>query len=56
MIKVSAHNVRLICPPLDVHRRRDKKNLQALRKLVSAGAEIKVNDRLHARFLDFNNN
>ena len=44
-------NVRLICPYLDVRKNRDRKNLQALRKLVKAGTEIKVNDRLHARFL-----
>jgi len=43
--------VKLICPNLDVKKARDRKNLQALRKLAKAGAEIKVNDRLHARFL-----
>jgi len=51
IIKSSRNKVRLICPYLDVKKARDKKNLQALGKLVNAGAEIKVNDRLHARFL-----
>jgi hypothetical protein len=31
--------------------RRDKQNLEVMRKLSEAGAEIKVNNRLHARFL-----
>jgi len=43
-------SVRLICPELS-ETPRDKKNLEALKKLVSAGAQIKVNNRLHARFL-----
>jgi hypothetical protein len=30
---------------------RDRKNLEVLRKLAQAGAEIKFNNRLHARFL-----
>ena len=30
---------------------RDKKNLEVLKKLADAGAEIKFNNRLHARFL-----
>jgi hypothetical protein len=50
VIKRGCH-VRLICPEFPVQSSRDRKNLQALRKLVDAGAEIKVNDRLHARFL-----
>lgn len=45
------YDVKLICPNLDVKKVRDRKNLEALRKLASAGAQIKVNDRLHARFL-----
>jgi hypothetical protein len=45
------YSIRLICPYLDTKKPRDRKNLQALRKLAKAGAEIKVNDRLHARFL-----
>jgi hypothetical protein len=52
ILKGRPHNkVRLICPHLDVKKVRDKKNLQALQKLARAGAEIKLNDRLHARFL-----
>ena len=43
--------IRLVCPYLDTKKPRDRKNLQALRKLANAGAEIKVNDRLHTRFL-----
>ena len=45
-------NVRLICPHLNVKKSvRDKKNVQALKKLASKGVQIEVNDRLHARFL-----
>jgi len=44
-------NVRLICSYLDAKKHKDRKNLQVLRKLSNAGAEIKVNERLHARFL-----
>ncbi|MFB0522959.1 MAG: phospholipase D-like domain-containing protein [Candidatus Bathyarchaeia archaeon] len=49
--------VRLLCPDLDVKIRdgriegRDRRNLQALEKIVRAGAEVKVNIRMHARFL-----
>ena len=43
--------VRLICQELDPKNRKDRKNLQALKKLADAGAEIRVNNRLHARFL-----
>jgi len=43
--------VRLICPELNLKDKRDKKNLQALKKIVDAGAEIRVNNRIHARFL-----
>jgi len=45
------HNVRLICPELNLQSTRDKKNLQVLKKLALVGAKIKVNSRLHARFL-----
>ena len=31
--------------------RRDKKNLEALRKLSKAGVEVKFNNRIHARLL-----
>jgi hypothetical protein len=44
-------NVRLICqefpPKLS---KRDRNNLEVLKKLVDSGAKIKVNNRLHARF------
>jgi len=43
-------SVRLICPELS-ESARDKKNLEALKKLASVGAKIRVNNRLHARFL-----
>ena len=49
--KSPTHKIRLICPHLDTRQTRDRKNLQALRKLAKVGVEIKVNDRLHARFL-----
>jgi hypothetical protein len=51
ILNISGTNIRLICPYLDVKKTRDRKNLQALKKLAGAGAEIKVNERLHARFL-----
>jgi len=44
-------NVRLICPEFSTQSRRDRRNLEALKKLAKAGAEIKINNRLHARFL-----
>ena len=44
-------NVRLICPEFRTQSQRDRRNLQALKKLADAGAEIKFNNRLHARFL-----
>ena len=47
----SVSKVKLICPFFPVNRKRDRMNLQALKKLSEAGVEIKVNDRLHARFL-----
>ena len=43
--------VRLVCPPLNPRNTRDRKNLQILRKLARAGVQVKINDRLHARFL-----
>ncbi|MGD8505967.1 MAG: phospholipase D-like domain-containing protein [Candidatus Bathyarchaeota archaeon] len=45
------YNVRLICPEFAIQSERDRRNLQALKKLADAGAEIKFNNRLHARFL-----
>jgi len=44
-------NVRLISPEFSTKYERDKKNLQVLKKLASAGAEIRFNNRIHARFL-----
>ena len=43
--------VRLICPEFPIQSKRDRRNLQVLRKLADAEAEIKFNNRLHARFL-----
>jgi len=51
IIEVPTYSIRLICPYLNIKQVRDKKNLQALRKLADKGVEIEVNDRLHARFL-----
>ena len=50
-----ARKVRLICPEFPIKSKRDRKNLEVLRKLADAGAEIKFNSRLHARFLVANN-
>jgi len=50
-IKFQEHKLRLICQELDPQNRRDKKNLEVLKKLCNVGAEIKLNNRLHARFL-----
>jgi len=49
--KIEGHKLRLICQELDANNRRDKKNLEVLRKLCKPRTEIKVNNRLHARFL-----
>lgn len=49
------YSVRLISPEFRVQSQRDRRNLQALEKLADAGAEIKFNNRLHARFLVANN-
>jgi len=43
--------VRMICPYFPIKGKRDRSNLQSLRKLSETGAKVKVNDRLHARFL-----
>ena len=51
VIKRGCH-VRLICPEFpEKLNNRDRKNLQALKKLAQMGAEIRLNNRLHARFL-----
>lgn len=45
-------HVRLICPEFpEKPNNRDRKNLQALKRLAEIGAEIRLNNRLHARFL-----
>jgi hypothetical protein len=43
--------VNLLCPEFPAESKRDRRNLEALEKLVKAGAEVKFNNRLHARFL-----
>jgi hypothetical protein len=45
------YHVRLISPDFQVGAPREKKNLEALRKLSKAGVEVKFNYRLHARLL-----
>jgi hypothetical protein len=48
--KLQNHKLRLICQEFNVSNNREKKNLEVLKKLSKAGVEIKVNNRLHARF------
>ena len=50
LLRIGQH-VRLICPEFAIGSNRDKKNLEALRKLAEGGAEIKLNYRLHARLM-----
>lgn len=45
------YHVKIISPDFPIGTPRDKKNLEALRKLSKAGVEIKFNNRLHARLL-----
>lgn len=47
----SPRNVRLICQEFDLKKKRDRKNLEVLRKLEKAKIKIKINHRIHARFL-----
>lgn len=49
--KRQGHKVRLICQELDPKNHREMKNLDVLRKLCKTGVEVKVNNRIHARFL-----
>jgi hypothetical protein len=49
--KMEGHKVRLICQELDPKKPREMKNLDVLRKLCKTGIEVKVNNRIHARFL-----
>ena len=50
-VQVKEHKLRLICQELDINKQRDRKNLEVLEKLHKKGVQIKVNNRLHARFL-----
>ncbi len=43
--------VRIITQELNPKKPKDKKNLQVLQKLAKKGAEIKLNNRVHARYL-----
>ncbi|MGA3060974.1 MAG: phospholipase D-like domain-containing protein [Candidatus Bathyarchaeia archaeon] len=45
------YHVRLISPDFPIGTPRDKKNLEALRKVSKAGVEVKFNNRIHARLL-----
>jgi hypothetical protein len=49
--KIQDHRIRLICQELEPNRPRDKKNLDVLKKLCKTGVQIKINNRIHARFL-----
>jgi len=51
IIRLQHRKVKLICPTFPVKSKRDRNNLQALKKLGLAGAEIRFNERLHARLL-----
>jgi len=51
IIRRERNVVRLICPEFPIQSKRDRRNLGALQKLAKAGVEIKINSRLHARFL-----
>ena len=46
-----SNRLKLLCQEFDVSSKRENRNLEAMRKLCEAGAEIRVNNRLHARFL-----
>jgi hypothetical protein len=45
------YHVRVISPDFQVGTPRDKKNVEALKKLSKAGVDVKFNYRLHARML-----
>ena len=51
IIRMQGRKLKLISQEIDMNNKRDRKNLEVLRKLCSLGAEIKINSRLHARFL-----
>ena len=42
------HKLKLLSQEFDLNNKREKKNLEVLKKLCNSGAEIKVNSRLHA--------
>lgn len=44
-------HVKLICQEFELKKKRDRRNLEVLRKLEKAKIEIKINHRIHARFL-----
>ena len=47
----SYYHIRLISPEFPLSSKRDRHNIEALKKLAKAGVEIKFNSRLHARLL-----
>lgn len=42
-------HIRMICPEFPLDSKRDRRNIEVLNKLSEAGAEVKINNRLHAR-------
>jgi hypothetical protein len=51
LAKMPHKTVKLITQEFDVNNKRERKNLEVLKKLCKAGVEVKVNNRIHARFL-----
>ena len=49
--KAKDKKVKLICQELDTANKRDRKNLEVLKKLCKAGVEVRFNNRIHARLL-----
>ena len=47
---LAAHKLKLVTHELR-NEKRDQKNLEVMKKLVKAGAEVRISDRLHARML-----
>jgi RNA binding exosome subunit len=45
------HRLKLLSQEFKLDQKRDQENLEVMQKLFEAGAEIKVNYRMHARFL-----
>lgn len=48
---MKANKIRLITQRLNLKMANDRKNLESLRRLYDAGAEIRVNQRVHCRML-----